>query len=270
MPTVLSYFMPAEPSDWGERIEAACRVVEEAFGVALAKASAYRTGQADIEVTDRQSFLRKKCRSKTRWLHLHSDAPRQRASQDDGYYAVSGCSYANKDVYNLGVQLADVHDERVEALFVALGDAVSAYSAHYSPAQAARRLNAIHWRPADVDAPPTPARHFEPQELRLPRLANALYQGLASPLQPQGFGWLNYWSEQTAGYIGFPNAERDGDLLRNAYRTPAGAWLVKTCREPLDLSKPAHLDRLIDAYDRFPRLAVRAEATESVATIKES
>ncbi|HEX2941405.1 MAG TPA: DUF5953 family protein [Rhodopila sp.] len=263
MTIVLSYSIPAEPSDWSERIEAACRLVEGAFGVKLAKATAYRGGQAPIEVVDRQAFLRKKCKSKTRWLHLFSDAPSGPAPscpQVDGYCAIDGCGYRNKGVYLFGAQFPEVDESKLESLFVALGDAVSAYSAHYSPIHTSRRLNAIHWRPlVEVELPPLLARHFEPWELRLPRLDHALYQGLPSPLQPHGLGWLNYWSAETAGYIGFPAPHRDANLLRNAYRTPAGAWLVKTCREPLDASRPDHIERLVEAYERFPRLGVRAK-----------
>jgi len=78
------------------------------------------------------------------------------------------------------------------------------------------------------------------------------------PAQPRELGWINYWSARACEYVGFPDPERDRDLLAHSYRTPASAWLVKLCAEPLDLNRPEHLTILADTYARFPRLGLSA------------
>jgi len=77
------------------------------------------------------------------------------------------------------------------------------------------------------------------------------------PEIPQFLGWLNYWSAATAHAIGFPDSTRDTDLLARARRTATGGWVVRITDEPLDFENPAHLDALLRAYERFPRIGGR-------------
>ena len=81
---------------------------------------------------------------------------------------------------------------------------------------------------------------------------------LRSSVIPSYLGWLNYWSPATAQAIGFPDPKRDAELLARSRRTEAGGWVVRLTDAPLDLDNPAHLQALLRAYERFPRIGGRA------------
>ncbi|QAT85978.1 hypothetical protein EJ065_4427 [Corallococcus coralloides] len=80
---------------------------------------------------------------------------------------------------------------------------------------------------------------------------------ISSPEIPHRLGWLNYWSAESARALGFPDPKRDEGLLSRARRTETNGWVVRLTDAPLDLDKPAHLDALLRAYDRFPKIGGR-------------
>ena len=82
---------------------------------------------------------------------------------------------------------------------------------------------------------------------------------IRSPRLPQYLGWINYWSAAAAEALGFPDPSRDAGLLARAQRTESGGWVVSLTDAPLDLDKPAHLEALKRAYERFPEIGGRAE-----------
>jgi len=90
----------------------------------------------------------------------------------------------------------------------------------------------------------------------LPQLKDP--QDLRSPEVPWRLGWLSYWSAATARVIGFPDPARDAELLSRARHTTSGGWVVQLTGEPLDLDRPAHLDALKRAYERFPEIGGRS------------
>ena len=101
---------------------------------------------------------------------------------------------------------------------------------------------------------PGDKHHVPPKglpSLKLPR-------DIPAPEIPHYLGWLNYWSAATAQAIGFPDPDRDADLLSRSRRTATGGWVVMLTDEPLDLDDPAHLDALKRAYERFPEIGGRA------------
>jgi len=100
--------------------------------------------------------------------------------------------------------------------------------------------------PSDVEPPPRGLPW-----LKLPR-------ELPSAEIPQCLGWLCYWSAASARIIGFPDPARDVELLSRSRRTASGGWVVKLTGEPLDLDRPAHLDALKRAYERFPEIGGRS------------
>ncbi|MBZ4371873.1 DUF5953 family protein [Corallococcus sp. AS-1-6] len=85
-----------------------------------------------------------------------------------------------------------------------------------------------------------------------------LPEKLRSPEIPHRLGWLNYWSVNAAKAIGFPDPNRDAELLSRARRTESGGWIVRLTDAPLDLDNPAHLEALLRAYERFPEIGGRA------------
>jgi hypothetical protein len=54
-------------------------------------------------------------------------------------------------------------------------------------------------------------------------LIHRVYLGgvLEHRAQPETLGWVNYWSAETCEYLGFPDSQRDADLLRHSYRATA-------------------------------------------------
>ena len=88
----------------------------------------------------------------------------------------------------------------------------------------------------------------------LPHLRAGTFRSAALPMD---LGWLNYWSERTAGVLGFPDERRDAEWLANARRTPAGAWLVQLTKEPFDPNRQDHIDALARAYRRFEAIGTR-------------
>ncbi len=83
-------------------------------------------------------------------------------------------------------------------------------------------------------------------------------QQLDSPLVPYSLGWINYWSKETAAYLGFPDPARHGELLARARAVEGGGWVVQLTDEPLDLDVPAHHEALRRAYELLPRVGGRA------------
>ncbi|SEM83065.1 hypothetical protein SAMN05444354_1243 [Stigmatella aurantiaca] len=84
-----------------------------------------------------------------------------------------------------------------------------------------------------------------------------LPEKLLKPELPCFLGWLNYWSSAAARAIGFPDPDRDAELLNRARRTASGGWVVQLTEAPLDYDNPAHLDALKRAYERFPQIGGR-------------
>lgn len=79
----------------------------------------------------------------------------------------------------------------------------------------------------------------------------------SSPEIPSRLGWLNHWSAAVAETIGFPDPNRDAELLSRARRLNSGAWLLRLTDAPLDLETAAHLKALLQGYERFPKIGGR-------------
>nr|WP_228530847.1 MULTISPECIES: DUF5953 family protein [Myxococcaceae] len=143
--------------------------------------------------------------------------------------------------------------QAVPALVEAMGDALSAWTCALTPPASAVLALQVQ------RAPPGPVRPGvqallakSPRLAELPRLRGTAR--LSCAVAPPSIGWLNYWSDATAQWLGFPDPARDAEWLARAHRTPAGAWLLQLTEAPLDLERPEHLDLLIRAYRRFERI----------------
>ena len=130
----------------------------------------------------------------------------------------------------------------------AVAEAAHAFWGHATPFEAAGDIASQTKGPHKSEAPP---RGLPP--IKLP-------EEFPSPEIPQYLGWLNHWSAAAARAIGFPDPERDADLLSRARRTASGGWLVRLTDEPLELDKPAHLDALKRTYERFPQIGGRSSS----------
>ncbi|XXF75872.1 DUF5953 family protein [Myxococcaceae bacterium GXIMD 01537] len=128
----------------------------------------------------------------------------------------------------------------------AVAEGASAFWGHATPLNAGVEI-AEQTSPT-LEGPPRPPRGLP--ALKLP-------DKIPSPETPHRLGWLNYWSAAAARAIGFPDSSRDADLLTRARRTASGGWVVRLTDAPLDLDDPAHLEMLLRAYERFPRIGGR-------------
>jgi hypothetical protein len=255
-----TFLIPDRASDWAARLEAACAVLDAAFDTRLGISMPYQADKPQAPVADRVVFFRAKAKNAARWFSLHNGEPYLPPACDEGtsrFCSIGGRRYSNPGVYNVMAFFPSHAPAAIEPVLVALGDALAAHSTQYSPRLTAQRLLTVYWRTALEQTGRELLPELSDDERTLPKLRNSLYDGLASPFQPLSLGWLNYWSEETARYLGFPDPALDAELLRQSYRTPAGAWLVKFGEEPLDATKPAHVRRLAEAYGRFPAAGVR-------------
>jgi len=100
------------------------------------------------------------------------------------------------------------------------------------------------------------AANPQPPPRGLPALK--LPKDIRSQELPHRLGWLNYWSAAAARAIGFPDPARDAELLSRAKRAATGGWVVRLTDAPLDLDNPSHLDALLRAYERFPKIGGRS------------
>jgi hypothetical protein len=108
----------------------------------------------------------------------------------------------------------------------------------------------------DIALQTSPSEGGPPQPPRgLPVLASS--EDRLSPELPHCLGGVNYWSAAAARALGFPDPSLDADLLSRSRRTATGGWVVRLTDGPLDLDHPGHLDALLRAYARFPRIGGR-------------
>jgi hypothetical protein len=129
------------------------------------------------------------------------------------------------------------------AVLEGVGEAARAYWGHATPFRASLEIARQTRDPVLALGPP---------ERGLPAIK--LSRDISSPEIPHRLGWLSYWSAGAARAIGFPDPARDAELLSRAKRTASGGWVVQLTEAPLDLDIPAHLDALLRAYERFPRI----------------
>ncbi|MCP3143542.1 DUF5953 family protein [Pyxidicoccus xibeiensis] len=133
------------------------------------------------------------------------------------------------------------------AVLEAIGEGARAVWGQLSPSGYGEVVSQQFRRPGD-------APHVSPHGLpwlKLPRYNPA-------PELPHYLGWLNYWSDASARAIGFPDPARDAELLSRARRTETGGWVVQLTDAPLDFDNPTHLDALLRAYGRFPKIGGRS------------
>ncbi|WP_404372532.1 DUF5953 family protein [Corallococcus coralloides] len=136
---------------------------------------------------------------------------------------------------------------QAQSVLAAIAEAAAAWWGEVTPFAAASDI-AEQTAPT-LEGPPSPSRG-------LPILGMAPGV-LASPEFPRHLGWMNYWSAESARVLGFPDPSRDEDLISRARRTATDGWIVSLTDAPLDLDKPAHLEALLKAYERFPKIGGR-------------
>ncbi|RKG94141.1 DUF5953 family protein [Corallococcus terminator] len=102
--------------------------------------------------------------------------------------------------------------------------------------------------------PPSPPRGLP--ALKLPA-------EIRSPEIPHRLGWLNYWSATAARAIGFPDPDRDAELLSLSRSTATGGWIVRLTEAPLDFENPGHLEVVLRAYERFPEIGGHSRPSRS-------
>jgi hypothetical protein len=242
----LQFSIPPDPESWPRRIDAACSVLESVFpGERLHLAASYSPNRQKIVLTDRPKYLRAKLKTRTRWFSLSNGKAHVGCGddmRDEGLLSLGGGGYSVSALF------PQCPYEVCEALIVALGDALEAHFAQWSPWYTFLWLRHVqwgHWTSHGLELPPH----------SLPRLA---YQDIAlAEERPDILGWLNYWSPRACESLGFAEVQLDQRFASCSYRTPTGAWLVKLGLEPLDYRLAEHRQMLAAAYEQFPLVGVR-------------
>jgi hypothetical protein len=247
-------------------MDAACRVIETRFGIRISEAMGGTKFHATRkEIPDRLKFFAQRLKTRNRNFGLHNQEGKwRRTGENVNSFTLGGNMYGGLDVFKVNAmfpaQTAAVHEQ----LMVELGDALEAYSAQFTPTDAAMRFRQAHWFFGLSSLHRHPLENPLPEETRLPPILESVYTGLTHPCQPHHLGWINYWSEEVCAYLGFPENLRDSPFLSDCYRTPGGAWIVKFGPEPFEARNPRHVDVLCEMYERFPRAGVRVDSERAL------
>lgn len=264
----LHFSIPLCEQTWVDRILRACEVIEGDPTLPREPLS-YVLCRDRLElIDDRPAFLEDLLDHRHRYLLLSSASG---APIDEGHVSITGVvNDAARQSYDLTVEFPAMPWEVRESLLAAIGDALGAHNGHITPARAAQIFasyyslgtvppEGVHPARAGWELDTYPLREcMHRLSVIVPRIQNInVGGGRVSPLQPAIAGWMNYWSEGTCSFLGFPRQGRDEDLLAAATQTPQGSWIVKLCDEPLDLAVDAHVTAIADVYERFSRLGIR-------------
>jgi Family of unknown function (DUF5953) len=195
-----------------------------------------------IQVQDREAFLR--ASALRREISLLCNGIEKRLVSVSGHSIAAVLAPARAPLLDVAIALPETPDyvhQSDELLFRAC-ERLQAFWAVGSPNETAAIIGAQTVFPWIASQPP----------LGLPALLPP--QQLTTALLPHRFGWLNYWSAETARALGFPDGGTNAHWFAGARRSTNGAWLLKLTELPLDLGAPQHLQRLKEAYDRFPKV----------------
>ena len=271
----LHFSLPLAEHTWVERLLRACEIIEGDPALPREPLSlAYKKDRLEC-IEDRAAYLEDLLDHPHRYLVLTNGNrvkfDRSGVPVDTGQIRISGVvTDTARQAYDLTVEFPALPWEIRESLLASIGDALDACTGQITPARAAQAFTSHYLLGtvgADADNPARAGWEQDTQMLRacmkyrsssVPRIRHvSVGGGRHSPLQPAILGWINYWSADTCTYLGFPEAARDGDLLRHATQTPQGSWVVKLCGEPLDVALEDHVEIVASVYARFPRLGIR-------------
>ena len=274
-PSTLRFCIPATADSWAVRFEQACSLLERVPELPQAPIrNAYvAANDRDEVVDDRLTFLQTTLGDPYRQVILSNDRDirytREGVPIDSGKVLVKGnFTQPGQSAFDLTIQFPAVHWRLRERLLIELGDLLEAHSGQLTPRKAELTLTdlfrVVSW-PAEMpsrsqmEARLQPLRQWmELSNLNIPPIKPAAIGGVRqSDLQPEQLGWLNYWSDATARWLGFPDPALDSALLERSQRTASGAWLVRTTHEPLDLMREDHVRSVAAMYERFPKLGIR-------------
>jgi hypothetical protein len=257
-----TFMIPADPSNWVQRVEAGVRVAEALLGVPFAKAHAGTKHNAtEKDVPDLARYLKGRLKTKTRPFSLFHGRGWRKIDgtfRNLDYYTVGGSMYADLPLFSLAITYPDAPASKHEEMLVKAGDAFGAHTGTYTPLDTWSRWRLAHSCFAlgtQLLIHDMPDR--TPAEEQLPLIRDCTYGGFEHVLQPQAFGWINYWSAEVCEYVGFPERLAGSPVRDLCYRTPRGAWIVKLSEQPLEPANEAHTNLLREMYERFPRVGVR-------------
>ncbi len=265
--TELSFLSPADAATWVARLEAACVFLETYPALPRFPLQQIALkGEAKV-VKDRGKLFASSLKDEYRSLAILNGRRRRikRGGEvvDNGTVVMRRHNQLLPQAFGFTVSTPRLTPEARKDVLIGVGDALHAVSGFTMPRGAWHLLHerASEWHRVATDRPEstrmTDFRNLLAREkLELP-VVQTNYGAFASPFQPELLGWMNYWSEATCQYIGFPQSERDSDLLASATRTPGGAWEVTITPDPLDLMRADHLMRYAELHARFPPLGVK-------------
>ncbi|BEP92017.1 hypothetical protein GmRootA79_04010 [Acidovorax sp. A79] len=125
------------------------------------------------------------------------------------------------------------------------------------------------WGPLDSRCHPKEIALAKSLAAALPRIGFEYYPPNSKPpLLPQRLGWLNCWSAEVAEHLGFPDPQKDADLLPLCHQLPSGHWIVQLTEDPLDLTRPDHVEAIVRAYWRFDKIGRRSKPAAKKAKAK--
>jgi Family of unknown function (DUF5953) len=262
--------IPPDSSYWTARLEAACTFLEShpSLPRTSLRYGLKNTDNTRFELDGRSAFFERALRSHSRKFCVVNG--RRRTVQglelkDEGEVIVRSTNPQPPNSFGLLIQVPTIPGSVRRELLVGLGDALDAFSGFHISQRGwwllhTRADSALRKRSGGAE--PEVLRNFrellERENIDLPVLETN-HPMFENPLQPELAGWINYWSEQTAKFLGFSSSAQDQSLFVATSRTATGAWLTEVTREQLDLMDPLHLKIYAKLHFRFPRLGVRQQ-----------
>lgn len=168
--------------------------------------------------------------------------------------SLSNLSPAGLPFHTVTISFPARFEHKIEECMARGGDAVGAVIAGWTPHTAGEHLRMLLFN--NRKTPWTAEVRERYAYLELPQFRAGAFN-LDTIVRPAWLDWLNYWSPETCGLIGFPEASKDEEILKRSYQTESGAWLVKLTDEPLDLEREDHRNVVKWAYERFDRVGAR-------------
>jgi len=81
---------------------------------------------------------------------------------------------------------------------------------------------------------------------------------LDHPACPGWFGWINYWSAESASRVGLPSHPAQMEPFDVARRLNDGSWVLRLTSDPFDVANEDHMAKMAAAYEHFKYVGGRS------------
>ncbi len=254
-------FVAPDDDRWVDRMLAGLHAAESMLLVSISLShSGTKFHPTTRPIGDRSRFFKRRLSTKGRWFSLTSGGrwsnDLERVRNIDVHTFGGDMTYGG-ELFGAHLRTPELPKDLCEKLLVAVGDAMEIESGQYSPASLSWHLRNVHWCTQFDEKVLMNTTECTAAEARLPIVREGVF---ATPRRrPHHFGWLNYWSAEVCAAHDYPRRAQGSEMLKHSYRTPRGAWLIKLTAQAPTTGDDEYVERLREAYERFPEVANRLD-----------